>query len=142
MDALHPRLLVDRFADSFRFYAAVLPELAGAQLVRGDAGGPYAGWDVAGQGILALFDRAAMRAVLGDATPAGPAGAAVFVCRVADVDAAHALCVRHGGTSVTAPADRPDWGPGLRTAHLRDLEGTLIELQSYGPAAGAGRVAE
>jgi len=32
---------------------------------------------------------------------------------------------------VVAPADRPEWGPNLRTAHLRDPLGTLIELQSY-----------
>jgi predicted enzyme related to lactoylglutathione lyase len=55
----------------------------------------------------------------------------MFVCRVADVDAGQALCLRHGGTLVAGAADRPEWGPGLRTAHLRDPEGNLIELQSY-----------
>ncbi|WP_260696781.1 hypothetical protein [Streptomyces sp. 130] len=42
MDALHPRLLVDRFADCFRFYDAVLPQLIGAVRASGDASGPYA----------------------------------------------------------------------------------------------------
>lgn len=55
----------------------------------------------------------------------------MFVCRVEDVAAAHALCLRNGATPVTAPTDRPDWGANLRTAHLRDPDGTLIELQSY-----------
>ncbi|MFD9128491.1 VOC family protein [Kitasatospora sp. NPDC059571] len=138
MDALHPRLLVDRFADAFHFYRAVLPELAGAELVKGGPEGPYAHWDVAGQGVLTLFDRRAMAAALGSegTDQEGPRGAGVgdgvmFVCRVGDVDAGHALCLRHGATEVAGPADRPAWGPGLRTAHLRDPEGTLIELQSY-----------
>ncbi|MFG2819926.1 VOC family protein [Kitasatospora sp. NPDC048365] len=134
MDALHPRLLTTRFADAFAFYAAVLPELTGATLVRGSAVGPYAHWDVDGQGLLSLFDRAALASAVGtDALPAtaDAQDALMFVCHVPDVDAGHALCLRYGATPVTAPADRPEWGPGLRTAHLRDPEGTLLELQSY-----------
>jgi predicted enzyme related to lactoylglutathione lyase len=137
VDALHPRLLVSRFAETFRFYEAVLPELAGARLMKGGADGPYAHWDVDGQGVLALFERAAMAGALGpDVTgsgndASGSSSGVMFVCRVEDVDAGHALCLRHGATSAAAPADRPAWGPGLRTAHLRDPEGTLIELQSY-----------
>ncbi|MGW4714130.1 VOC family protein [Nocardia sp. NPDC004260] len=133
MDALHPRLLVTRFAECFDFYAAVLPELIGATLVKGTVAGPYANWDVADQGVLVLFDRAAMAEVIGTSTlPAAPSQDAVmFVCRVRDVDAGAQLCAKHGATVVAGPADRPQWGPGLRTAHLRDPEGTLIELQSY-----------
>ena len=55
MDALHPRLLVTRFAESFRFYEAVLPKLIGAALVQGTESGPYAHWDLDGQGVLMLF---------------------------------------------------------------------------------------
>ncbi|OKJ72896.1 VOC family protein [Streptomyces sp. CB02460] len=135
MDALHPRLLVDRFADCFRFYDAVLPELIGAVRASGDASGPYAHWDVEGQGVLVLFDRGAMATVAGtEHLPADPAPAqdrSMFVLRVADVDAGLALCLGHGA-ELTAPAsDRPEWGPGLRTAHVRDPEGHLVELQSY-----------
>ncbi|MFD0526346.1 VOC family protein [Kitasatospora arboriphila] len=93
---------------------------------------------MAGQGVLALFDRAALAAALGTGpSGTGPAlggsdgGGVMFVCRVGDVDAGYALCLRHGAEPVTAPTDRPQWGPGLRTAHLRDPEGTLVELQSY-----------
>ncbi|MEU5759302.1 VOC family protein [Nocardia sp. NPDC047648] len=135
MDALHPRLLVTRFAESFEFYAAVLPELIGATLIKGTAAGPYANWDVGDEGALVLFDRSAMAEVV--ATSALPERAApsqdavMFVCRVRDVDAGAKLCAEHGATVVAGPADRPQWGPGLRTAHLRDPEGTLIELQSY-----------
>ncbi|KDN87365.1 VOC family protein [Kitasatospora cheerisanensis] len=134
MDALHPRLLVADFAACFAFYDAVLPPLLGAHLAKGTAAGPYANWDVDGEGLLALFDRAAMAAALG--TPPAPADAppadtGMFVCRVTDVDAGYALCLAAGGTPVRPPADRPEWGPTLRSAHLRDPQGTLIELQSY-----------
>jgi hypothetical protein len=55
----------------------------------------------------------------------------MFVCRVKDVETGYALCLAHGASPVADPADRPDWGPNLRTAHVRDPEGNLIELQSY-----------
>jgi predicted enzyme related to lactoylglutathione lyase len=138
MDALHPRLLVDRFAACFDFYDAVLPDLIGAVLRKGSAAGPYANWDVDDQGVLVLFDRGAMAGVVGTAgLPTSPPDAApsqdaaMFVCRVADVDAGLALCLKHGATLVVPATDRPDWGPNLRTAHLRDPQGTLIELQAY-----------
>ncbi|WP_194920784.1 VOC family protein [Catenulispora rubra] len=144
MDALYPRLLVTGFAEMFDFYQAVLPELLGAKLMKGDPQGPYANWDVEDQAVLVLFDRGTMAAVAGTAqlpataAPAAPASASasaqdrtMFVCRVGDVDAGAELCVRHGATLVVAPTDRPEWGPTLRTAHLRDPEGNLIELQSY-----------
>lgn len=135
MDALHPRLLVNDFAATFRFYDAVLPELLGAERMSGDQAGPYAHWDVDGQGLLVLFDRSMMASVAG--TAALPADAppaqdrTMFVCRVPDVDAGFTLCLKHGATPVATPTDRPEWGPNLRTAHLRDPEGNLIELQSY-----------
>ncbi|MBO1417636.1 VOC family protein [Streptomyces sp. FH025] len=136
MDALYPRLLVTRFAQCFGFYREVLPALTGAVLVKGTPEGPYANWDVADQAVLVLYDRSAMAAALGTsdlpARPAGPAqDAAMLVFRVDDVDGALALCLSHGGTPVSPATDRPEWGPGLRNAHLRDPEGHLIELQSY-----------
>lgn len=135
MDALHPRLLVHDFAAAFRFYDAVLPRLIGASRTRGDVKGPYASWDVGAQGAVMLFDRSAMAAVVG--TGELPAQAppsqdrAMLVSRVEDVDAGYALCLAHGARSVVPPTDRPDWGPTMRTAHVRDPEGILIELQSY-----------
>ncbi|MEV7414494.1 VOC family protein [Streptomyces sp. NPDC089919] len=129
MDALHPRLMADRFAETFRFYDTLLPGLLGATRAGGTEAGPYASWDLGTEGLLALFDRAAMAAALGVEPPA--AGGALLVSRVADVDAAHARCLAAGARPAAAPADRPDWGPTLRTAHVRDPEGNLWELQSY-----------
>lgn len=135
MDALYSRLLVTRFAECFDFYNAVLPELIGAKLIKGTAAGPYANWDVDDQAVLVLFDRSAIAEVVGTTdlpVTAPPAQDAVmFVCRVPDVDTGLDLCLRNGATLAAAAADRPNWGPNLRTAHLRDPAGTLIELQSY-----------
>ncbi|MFF0295114.1 VOC family protein [Kitasatospora sp. NPDC004615] len=36
-----------------------------------------------------------------------------------------------GSRRVLPPIDRPEWGPTLHSAHLRDPQGTLIALQSY-----------
>jgi catechol 2,3-dioxygenase-like lactoylglutathione lyase family enzyme len=129
MDALYPRLLVDRFAETFRFYDGLLPELLGATCARGTSEGPYASWDVGSEGVLALFERAAMAASLGVEPPV--AGGALLVSRVADVDAAFARCLAAGARAESAPTDRPAWGPTMRTAHVRDPEGNLWELQSY-----------
>lgn len=90
MDALYPRLLVDDFGPMFRFYRAVLPELLGAQLVKGTEDGPYANWDLDGEAVLVLFDRAAMAAVAGTSGLPAQAPAAqdrvMFAGRVDDVD--------------------------------------------------------
>ena len=135
MDAFYPRLLVVRFAESFRFYNAVLPELIGAKLVKGDENGPYAFWDVDDQAAVVLSDRAKWAEVagtLGLPVEAAPSQDRVMlVSRVDDVDAGYELCLRSGGTGVAGPTDRPDWGPNLRSAHVRDPEGHLLELQSY-----------
>ncbi len=136
MDALYHRLLVTDFPACFGFYRAVLPPLTGAALVKGTPDGPYATWDLDGQAVLSLFDRGLLAATVGTfALPAEPAAATqdgtMLVFRVEDVGQAFDLCLRHGAAPVVGPTDRPDWGPGLRTAHLRDPEGRLIELQSY-----------
>ncbi|MGW2248817.1 VOC family protein [Kitasatospora sp. NPDC001660] len=134
MDALYPRLLVTRFAECFGFYRAVLPALTGAALIKGAPEGPYANWDVDDQAVLVLYDRAAMAATLGTTDlplRAAAQDSAMLVLRVDDVDKALALCLAHGGTLAVPATDRPEWGPNLRSAHLRDPDGHLIELQSY-----------
>ncbi|MFB8237113.1 VOC family protein [Kitasatospora purpeofusca] len=136
MDALYHRLLVADFPACYGFYRAVLTPLTGAAPVKGSPDGPYATWDLDGQSVLSLFDRGLLAATVGTAAlPAEPGTAAqdgtMLVFRVEDVGQAFDLCLRHGADPVVGPTDRPEWGPGLRTAHLRDPEGRLIELQSY-----------
>ncbi|WP_194916811.1 VOC family protein [Catenulispora rubra] len=151
MDAFYPQPPVGRSAESFRFYNAVLPELIDAKLVKGDENGPYAFWEVNEQAAAVLSDRGMWAEAVGavdlpvegaldlavegalDLPAEGPPSQdwVMLVSRVDDVDAVFALCLRSGGTAAAGPTDRPDWGPNLRSAHVRDPEGHLVELQSY-----------
>lgn len=134
MDALYPRLLVEDFATAAGFWTAALRDLLGIEPVKVIPEAGYANWDLDGEGVLVLFSRAAVAAVAGTgALPARPAGqdTAMLVLRVDSVDDAAPRLVTHGAQIVAGPQDRPAWGPGLRTAHLRAPDGTLVELQSY-----------
>ncbi|MET7338627.1 VOC family protein [Nonomuraea sp. NPDC005650] len=130
MDALYPRLLVRDFPASAAFYQAVLRELLGVEPVKVLPG--YANWDIEGEAGLVLFDRGRLAAAIGtEDLPQAAQDMAMLVMKVDDVDTAAACLAGHGATVVAPPQDRPDWAPTLRTAHLRDPEGNLIELQSY-----------
>ncbi|WP_067571885.1 VOC family protein [Nocardia acidivorans] len=125
------RVLVDDFAPSYRFYRETL----GLPLKhRDEAGGepvdgPYACF-VAGDTDLALFQRAFMEAAVGaEHRPRDGVDAVVVVLRVADVDAAAKVLESRGVELTAAPADQQTWG--MRVAHLRAPEGTLIELCQY-----------
>jgi catechol 2,3-dioxygenase-like lactoylglutathione lyase family enzyme len=133
MDALYPRLLVDDFDACARFYEAALEELLGIRPVKLLPDAQYANWDVADECLLVLMGRAGLAKAVGTADLPAPSGqdASMLVFRVDDVDKAAARLAALGAVPVTAPADRPEWGPGLRTAHLRDPGGNLLELQSY-----------
>ncbi len=124
------RLLVEdaEFTASFRFYRDVLgliPQSAEQE------SGPYGCFKSAADGTdVALLSRSVMAAGIGG--PAAQRGAAddfVLVFRVPEVDAAYDAAVRAGAEAVSAPADQPSWG--MRVAHLRAPEGTLIELCAY-----------
>ncbi|TYB41795.1 VOC family protein [Actinomadura chibensis] len=135
MDALYPRLLVDDFEPAARFYAAALRELLGIEPVKLLPAAEYANWDLGGEGALVVMGRARIAEAVGSADPAqrDSAGrdAAMLVFRVDDVGAAAKTLAGLGATPVAGARDRPEWGPGLRTAHLRDPAGNLLELQSY-----------
>ncbi|MBR7832897.1 VOC family protein [Actinospica durhamensis] len=122
------RVLVDDFTASYHFYHHVLglePQSANQE------SGPYACFeDPDGGADVALFERRFMAASIGAPYPErGTADHAVLVFRVDDVDDTYAKAVAAGATSVAEPTARPDWG--LRSAHLRAPEGTLIELCAY-----------
>ncbi|PSQ17185.1 hypothetical protein BRD00_08295 [Halobacteriales archaeon QS_8_69_26] len=127
----HVRLLVDDYAACFEFYRDVF----GFEPTFGDAESGYADFD-AGDATLALFDRAEMTAALeptdgppsrtGEDAAVDREDGAALVLAVEGVDAAHDRLSDRGAEFVAGPTDRPEWG--LRTAHLRDPAGTLIEL--------------
>ena len=127
------RILVDDFPASYRFYRDVLglaPERTGEDAQQAEAG-PYGCFkDENGGTDLALFDRAMMaKAVGADAGERGSADHAVVVFRVPDVDAAYADAIERGAPSAAAPVDQPAWG--MRVAHVRAPEGTLIEFCAW-----------
>ncbi|GLX03944.1 VOC family protein [Microbispora sp. NBRC 16548] len=130
MDALYPRVLASRFAECFRFYDALLTAVAGAHLVKGAETGPYANWDRDAEAVLALLDREMLAKVTGVDLGGGGDGT-MLVLTVDDVDRAAAVGAAGGGRIVAPPSARPEWGPTCRTAHLRDPDGNLLELQSY-----------
>lgn len=120
------RLLVADFPAAFRFYRDVI----GLAPTWGGEDDTYAAFATGTEAGLALFDGAEMAATVSTAdlpTTAARRDAFVLVLEVDDVDAAAARVLDAGGTLVTPPADHPDWG--IRTCHLRDPEGNLIELE-------------
>ncbi|SDM63850.1 VOC family protein [Nonomuraea jiangxiensis] len=131
MDVLYPRLLVRDFPSAVAFYQGVLRELLGVEPVKVLPEHGYANWDVDGQAALVLYGREAITQVTGSPDPGAAGDTAMLVMKVDDVDEAAGCLVRHGAVEVAPPQDRPEWAPGLRTAHLRDPESNLIELQSY-----------
>ncbi|MEU6583791.1 VOC family protein [Nocardia sp. NPDC046763] len=126
------RVLVDDFASSYRFYRDVLG-LPLKQEVPGDIpesdAGPYACFTLGGQD-LALFTRAYMDAAIGAAhRPRGEIDTVVVVLRVADVDRAVEILRERDARIAAEPAEQPAWG--MRVAHVRAPEGTLVELCQY-----------
>ncbi|HEU5334232.1 MAG TPA: VOC family protein [Actinocrinis sp.] len=122
------RVLVDDFPASFAFYRDVLdlkPQEGHPE------SGPYGCFKGEGTDI-ALLDRAMMAASLGlpGDVSRGVADHAVLVFRVDDVDAAYGNATARGAASAGEPKDQPGWG--MRVAHVRAPEGTLIEFCSYG----------
>ena len=132
VETLHTRLLVNNYVECFRFYNAVLPELTGAKLAKGDEQWPYARFDVEFQKpYLALMNRQVMTPHAGTVEFSRAGGDSSMLCfRVADVDAAQEVCVAAGATVVQTAADVPEWGEDTRIALLRDPDGNLVELQS------------
>jgi lactoylglutathione lyase len=110
------------FAKSWAFYTETL----GLAPVLGDGTPPYG--EVGDKAHpVGVFSRSEMNSELGPAiaTPR-PDNRISLIFEVPNVDAAHAHLVRLGIEILSGPTDRPAWG--LRTVHLRDPDGNLIEL--------------
>ena len=123
------RLLVRDFKACFLFYRDILslPVIAGTET------GPYAEFDT-GTLFLALFDRQRMAEAIGTAQKpihVDCQDRIALIFEVEDVDATYNRLKIQGIKFITKPTDRPAWG--LRTLHLRDPDGTLIELYTDRP---------
>ena len=109
------RLLVDDFAEAFRFYRDTL----GLGVASGDETSGYASFN-AGTVSVAIFERSGQGQVV-ELRP--PGDSTLLVLELDDVDSAVAHLAEH---VVRDPVDQPHWGG--RVAHLRDPSGNLIEL--------------
>ena len=134
MKFINVRLLVGDIAASIKFWRDVL----GLQMTYGDEAMGYAYFDTGSAGIE-LLTRAGFASVLGETLmPTSQGYPAVLDFRVEDVDAAYADFVRRGATAVAGPQDRPAWG--VRSAHLSDPDGYIVELYSQLPGTDAPTV--
>ena len=118
------RLLVSDVKSCFKFYSGVL----GLPVSWGDENSGYASFQ-AGDSVIALFDRQAMADSIGGGDrPSSTEGQdrVAIVMQVDDVDKEYQRLKTIDVSFLTEPVDREGWG--IRTAHLRDPDGTLIEI--------------
>jgi lactoylglutathione lyase len=126
------RLLTADLPACLRFYADGL----GLRVLFGGPEEPYAEL-AAGGASIALFSAEAMAGAVGDASALPATGdAAVIVLNANDLDATVAA-LRERGLRPSDPRDRSDWG--IRTSHLRDPDGRLVELYAELQPEGPGQ---
>jgi catechol 2,3-dioxygenase-like lactoylglutathione lyase family enzyme len=128
----HVRLLVAHFDKCFRFYRDVM----GFEATFGEEGSGYADFAVGESAALALFDREEMARTAG--TSALPEGEPsqdrlALIFSVEDLEATVAQLRERGATGIIEPKNHPEWG--IRTAYVRDPDGTLIELNTPMPTS-------
>ena len=133
MIASHFRLLVGDFPATFRFYR----ETVGLPTTYPpESAGPYAEFELGGDKYLGLFDRGLMLEAVG--RPAELERThdvhAMLCISVPDVDAEAQRLEALGVELEAPPADHEPWG--MRTLHVLDPEGNLVEF--YGPLSAAG----
>lgn len=121
------RILAKDFARSWRFYRDVI----GLEPAKGHGEPPYGEFLWKGRALVALFDRQLMSRAVGlhsSRPSARSTGNSALILEVPDVDAHARELRRRGARLLRGPTDRPGWQ--LRTIHLRDPDGYLIEFNS------------
>jgi lactoylglutathione lyase len=122
----YTRLLVADFAACFRFYRDVI----GLTPLLGGETDTYAEFET-GATRIALFDRAEMSAAVGTSALPAQFEAQDSVCivfGVDDVDETERRLSAAGVPIVAGATDREGWD--VRTLHVRDPEGRLVELNA------------
>ena len=121
------RILAKDFATSWRFYR----DLLGLTPAKGHGRPPYGEFVWKDQAVVSVFDRSVMAHAVGldsGRYPRANVGRSALIFEVKDVDAVAKRLRRRGVRLLRGPTDRPDWA--LRTIHLRDPDGYLIEIYS------------
>lgn len=118
------RLLVSNFKQCFLFYRDVM----GFKPVFGTEDDVYADFDT-GSNHISLFDKYLMSKAISYEHLPTSANAQDKICLVFGVENIDQTCIilqEQGVQMLTLPENRPDWG--IRTAHFRDPDGNLIEI--------------
>lgn len=72
----------------------------------------------------------------GEAATPSNGGMVGLLCESeAEVQAAHASALAHGGSDEGAPGPRPQYGPNFYGAYVRDLDGNKMSFVYFGEAA-------
>ena len=120
----YTRLLVSNFKACFLFYRDIM----GFQAGFGTEDDTYADF-ITSSATLALFDKNEMSAAVGTSQLPVSGNGQDKTCLVFAVENVDSTCkhlITQGVDLVAAPTDRGDWG--IRTAHFRDPDGNLIEI--------------
>lgn len=120
----YTRLLVSNFKACFLFYRDVMGFIVGF----GTEDDTYADFAI-GAVNISLFDRQEMSEAMGTAHLPVQSSAQDKVCLIFSVENVDQSCeqLKARGVQLTVePTDHPDWG--IRTAHFRDPDGNLIEI--------------
>ena len=118
------RLLVTNFRECFIFYRDVM----GFTPTFGTENDTYADFST-GAVNIAMFDKHEMATTVGAENLPVKAESQDSVCLVfgvTSVDETSEYLRAKGVTLVVEPTNHPDWG--IRTAHFRDPDGNLIEI--------------
>ena len=119
------RLLTDNYNAVWDFYVNKL----GMKPRLGRENGVYEEFLIQGA-VLSLYKREYMGNALNKSKlgkfPSKPQDTVVVILQVANVDNAYKELKEKGVEFITTPEDRKEWV--IRTAHLRDPDGNLIEL--------------
>jgi len=121
------RLLVKDFRKSWHFYRDVL----GLTPVKGHGHPPYGEFESGGGAMISLFERERMAEAVGLAPGVYVpryTGRSALIFETKNVDQVAQKLRRKGVRLLQGPTDRPVWQ--LRTIHLRDPDGYLIEIYS------------
>ncbi|UTR14013.1 VOC family protein [Salipaludibacillus sp. LMS25] len=122
------RLLVTKFADCYRFYKDIL----GFKVTWGDSSSGYVSFEAGKDKAFAIFDRKAMAEAVGTTVlPTTVQGQDRFALIFKVEEKLDQMVVRLKSQNVdivNGVQDRPDWG--IKTIHLRDPDGNLIEMFS------------
>jgi lactoylglutathione lyase len=121
------RILVSDFAKSWRFYRDVL----GLAPAKGHGEPPYGEFRWKNRAFVALFDGNLMATAVGLGLPRPSikqVGNSALIFQVPDVDHLAKVLRSRGARLLRGPTNRPEWR--LRTIHLRDPDGYLIEFNS------------